>query len=575
MRGLIVRYLFCLLLFFSFLQAAETSLKSMQNEKRVAFIVGNGDYEEAPLKTAVDDAMKMKTFLQKHNFQVTYIEDASKRDIIKGLRTFNSNMKQNGIALFYFTGHSVQVRDKNYLIPVEAAIESDHHVLYEAIELDAILEKMNTNANRLNIVMLDASHESPFGNRFRAKKKGLAKIKTQKNMDIVFSCAPNTTIKPYPFTSQLLSVLTTKGISNEEGFKEFKKLHSHSYIQLSDENFYFNLPDKLISKEQKLWQKTLAMNSIAAYTAYLSKNPDSTFSSEANANLQELKKQEKLQKQKEIEDQISKQKKSDQEAIQRKAEEVAQRKAEEDATLVAATAHADQQRLDAQEVSYVDPMMVLIKAGSVVTSFVDENSQIPKGMITIQKDFYIGHYEVSNVEYNEYLKSQQASENKSKEWNKEFQPAVNISWNDANNYAKWLSRLTGKKYRLPTENEWEYAARAGATTQYFWGDRDTSHRKDAWRKEYPDNAHNFAWIKTNAQGITHTVGSKEPNPWGLYDILGNVSEWCSDNLNEKDSRVLRGGSWASTPEQIRLSQREVKKIDFASNTTGFRLVLEK
>ncbi len=574
-----MRYLLSLLLFFSFIQAADISLKTMKNEKRVAFIIGNGDYEEAPIDSAADEAMKIKTFLEKNNFQVIYKEDASKRDIIKGLRAFNANMKKNSIALFYFAGHAIQVRDKNYLIPVEAAIDSDHHVLYEAIELDAILAKMRLTDNRLNIVILNASHESPFGNRYRAKTKGLAKIAAEANMDLITSSRPNRTVASYDFTSKLLSILSVKGISNAEGFKEFKKRYPQSYIQQSKESFYFNLPNKLVSKEDKIWEKTLALGSMSAYTAYISKYPDSKYTTLAKSNLSELKTKEKEQQAKEVEEQLRSQKKNNQSAAQEKAEEnaklKAQQKAEEEAALVAAAAHADQQRTDADETPYVDPMMVLIKAGSVVTSFADEDGKVPKGMITIDKDFYIGHYEVSNVEYNEYLKAINTLDFYDDKWTKGFQPAVNVSWQDANAYAKWLSRLTGEKYRLPTENEWEYAARAGATTKYFWGDRDTSHRKDAWRKDYPDNAHNFAWIKTNSQEITHTVGSKEPNAWGLYDILGNVSEWCSDNLNDKNLKALRGGSWSSSPEEITISQRTVKNINFANNTTGFRLVREK
>ena len=213
-----MRYLLSVFLLFSLLQAAPVSLENMKKEKRVAYIIANGDYEEAPIDSAVDDAMKMKAFLEKHNFKVTYKEDASKREIIKGLRDFNANMKQDGIALFFFIGHAIQVRDKNYLIPVEASIESDHHVLYEAIELDAILAKMRSAGNRLNIVILDSSHENPFGNRYRAKKKGLAQLKKGHNLDVITSTAPNRMTNPYPFTSKLLPILSKKGISNKEGF---------------------------------------------------------------------------------------------------------------------------------------------------------------------------------------------------------------------------------------------------------------------------------------------------------------------------------------------------------------------
>lgn len=560
-----MRFLFSLLLLFSFLEAAQTSLATMKSEKRVAYIIGNGDYDEAPIDSATDHAMKMKTFLEKHNFQVTYKEDASKRDIIKGLRSFNSNMKQDGIALFYYVGHAVQVRDKNYLIPVEASIESDHHVLYEAIELDAILAKMRSAGNRLNIVMLDSSHKNPFGDRYRAKKKGLAKLKREGNLDVITSTAPNRMTKPYPFTSKLLSILSAKGISNQEGFREFQKRYPQSYNQLSQNNFYFSLPNKLVSKEDKAWKKAVALGSVSAYTAYLAKNPNTKYTKQANTKLTDLKKQEQLKKKNEQE-KLKKVKKSEQEKAKREAQLKAQQKAEKEAALVAAAAHDEQQRVDEEDVSYVDPMMFLVKAGTVSTGTKN---------ITIKKDFYIGHYEVSNVEYNEYLKDIDSLEFYDEKWVKSpYQPAVNVNWIDANGYAKWLSKHTGKKYRLPTEEEWEYAARAGAVTKYFWGDTDSSQRKDSWRKEYPDNAHDFAWIKSNAQEITHTVGSKKPNAWGLYDVLGNAAEWCSDKLSN-NQRAVRGGSWSTSSEGLTLSGREQQGEYFASGAVGFRLVREK
>ncbi|MFC2074130.1 SUMF1/EgtB/PvdO family nonheme iron enzyme [Campylobacterota bacterium] len=571
-----MRYLFSFLLLFSFLDAAQVSLATMKKENRVAFIIGNGEYDEAPIDSAVDDAMKMKNFLEKQNFHVTYIEDASKREIIKGLRTFNSNMKQDGIALFYFVGHAVQVRNKNYLIPVEASIESDHHVLYEAIELNAILSKMRSAGNRLNIVMLDSSHKNPFGDRYRAKEKGLAKLRKERNLDVITSTAPNRMTEPYPFTSKLLSVISAKGISNKEGFKEFKKRYPQSFNQTSQESFYFNLPSKLISQEDKVWKKTIALGSISAYTAYLAKNPNTKYKKEANEKLVKLindEKEKKAQEQNALEEQLKKIKKSDQEKAKKAAELKAQEKAEAEAVQaeaeavqVAAAAHEEQQRSDAEDIAYVDPMMLLIKAGTVSTGTKN---------ITIKKDFYIGHYEVSNAEYNEYLKYIDSLEFYDEKWAKNpFQPAVNVSWEDANGYAKWLSKLTGEKYRLPTQTEWEYVARAGASTKYFWGDRDTSHRKDSWRKEYPDNAHNFAWIKSNAQNITHTVGSKSPNNWGVYDILGNAAEWCSDKASD-NKRVIRGGSWSSSPEEITLTSRDEQNMNFASSKVGFRLVREK
>ncbi len=129
-------------------------------------------------------------------------------------------------------------------------------------------------------------------------------------------------------------------------------------------------------------------------------------------------------------------------------------------------------------------------------------------------------------------------------------PAVYISWNDARQFVEKLSELTGKNFRLPTEAEWEYACRAGTQTRFYWGD-------DPKYREMNDHA----WWRGNTvitnNKYARRAGAFPPNPWGLYDMSGNVSEWCQDWHNyypggpAKDPqgpafaerRVLRGGSW--------------------------------
>ena len=151
----------------------------------------------------------------------------------------------------------------------------------------------------------------------------------------------------------------------------------------------------------------------------------------------------------------------------------------------------------------------------------------------------------------------------------EGHPALCMSHHAAMEYCRWLSRITGKTYRLPTEAEWEYAARAGTTTPYFFGDD-------------PSKLEDYAWVKSNSpteekpKGATHKVGSKKPNPWGLHDMYGNVAEWCLDHYevdyyskfkngiplgpvviptDKRFSHVVRGGSWADQPDRCRSATR--------------------
>jgi formylglycine-generating enzyme required for sulfatase activity len=143
-------------------------------------------------------------------------------------------------------------------------------------------------------------------------------------------------------------------------------------------------------------------------------------------------------------------------------------------------------------------------------------------------------------------------------------PLICITHHTAMQYCRWLSIKTGKVYRLPTEAEWEWAARAGTTTAYFFGDD-------------PSKLGEYAWFAGNAEDRTHPVGKKKPNPWGLYDIYGNVAEWCLDHYKKdayaelprdrlslqpvikptemRFSDAARGGSWADEPAQFRSASR--------------------
>jgi formylglycine-generating enzyme required for sulfatase activity len=143
-------------------------------------------------------------------------------------------------------------------------------------------------------------------------------------------------------------------------------------------------------------------------------------------------------------------------------------------------------------------------------------------------------------------------------------PVVSISHHSAMEYCRWLSARTGKLYRLPTEAEWEYACRAGSRSAFFWGDN-------------PSDIDQYAWFADNAKEETHPVGKKRPNRWGLYDLAGNVAEWCLDHYDAAYYRTLprdrlslapvklptasrhpyvaRGGSWADSPATCRSAAR--------------------
>ena len=154
-------------------------------------------------------------------------------------------------------------------------------------------------------------------------------------------------------------------------------------------------------------------------------------------------------------------------------------------------------------------------------------------------------------------------------------PAITMTHHCAWEYCRWLSIKTGKPYRLPTEAEWEYAARAGTTTAYFFGDDASKLGEYAW---YAKNSPDLELKPDKTKGTTHAIGTRKPNPWGLHDIYGNVMEWTIDHYNKdayslfakqkqpllqpfviaadrKWSHVARGGTWADPAEALRSAAR--------------------
>jgi formylglycine-generating enzyme required for sulfatase activity len=160
-------------------------------------------------------------------------------------------------------------------------------------------------------------------------------------------------------------------------------------------------------------------------------------------------------------------------------------------------------------------------------------------------------------------------------WGREKQAAINVSWDDAQQYVSWLSALTGQPYRLLSEAEWEYVARAGTTTAYSFGDD-------------PAMLGDYGWYSGNSGSQAHPVGEKKPNAFGLYDMHGNVWQWVEDCYHEDykgapengsawkqdadcSSRVVRGGSWGSNPEILRSASRFGNPSFGRYFTLGFRV----
>jgi formylglycine-generating enzyme required for sulfatase activity len=228
------------------------------------------------------------------------------------------------------------------------------------------------------------------------------------------------------------------------------------------------------------------------------------------------------------------------------------------------------------------PDMVVVPAGSFQMGNVEgggEKDEGPVHAVTIQKPFAAGRYEVTFGEYDQFAKATNRKLPADQGWGRGRRPVINVSWEDANAYVKWLSEQTGKRYRLPTEAEWEYTARAGKETAYWWG-------SDFIKGMANCNGCGSQW--DNKQ--TAPVGSFKPNGLGLYDTAGNVWEWVEDCYHENfagapsdgrawlketegqcDLRVLRGGSWDNSAWTLRSPYRFRYDAVRRNDSIGFRL----
>jgi formylglycine-generating enzyme required for sulfatase activity len=195
------------------------------------------------------------------------------------------------------------------------------------------------------------------------------------------------------------------------------------------------------------------------------------------------------------------------------------------------------------------------------------------------KAFLLGRYEVTFAQYDQFVIATQShnperSYPDDEAWGRATRPVINVSWYDAKAYVDWLAVQTGKQYRLPSEAEWEYAARASKRTRWSFGDDENVLRE-------------YAWFDENSGSKTHPIGGLEPNLWGLYDMHGNVKEWVQDCWHESyqeapddgsawetgdcKHRVLRSGSWFRRSWFLRSAYREKFMGDLDDFDVGFRV----
>ncbi|MCK9232756.1 MAG: SUMF1/EgtB/PvdO family nonheme iron enzyme [Syntrophales bacterium] len=479
-------------------------------EHRTALVIGNSAYRSGPLKNPVNDAADMAAALKGVGFDVTLHRNAGHQAMEDAIREFGGKLKRNrGVGLFYYAGHGMQIGGVNYLIPVGARVEKETDVKFQAVNADMILAEMENAENGMNIVLLDACRDNPFGRTFRSASRGLA----------IISAAPTGTFISYstganqlardgkgrnsPYTKALLDNIAKPGLTISDVFMEVRKR---------------------VLKEtgQTPWE----LSSLVGHFYFRPGNRDYT------------------------------------EQVVPDSHDYAMSRPP------APVPPSDGPITD----SDTGMEFVFVKGGCyrMGDTFGDgDGDEKPVHEVCVN-DFYIGKYEVTqgqwqNIMGNNPSYSKNCGDNC---------PVEQVSWNDAQQFISRLNSQSGKQYRLPTEAEWEYAARSGGKSEKYAGGNDVD---------------TVAWYKDNSGSQTNPVGRKQPNGLGLYDMSGNVWEWCHDwygsdfyRNSGRDNpggpssgsyRVLRGGCWNYDAASSRAAIRGRSHPGVRKSFLGFRLAL--
>jgi len=200
-------------------------IASANGEKRVALVVGNSKYPSAALRNPANDARDMAAALRKIGFDVIEKTDVTQKELNRAITQFGNKLTTDTIALFFYAGHGMQVKGKNYLIPIDAQIENEASARSETVDVDAVLDQLS--ASSLNVVILDACRNNPFERRFRSVGGGLAQMDAPKGTLIAYATSPGKVASDGEgrnglYTQELLKVIQIPGLEVEKAFKRVR-----------------------------------------------------------------------------------------------------------------------------------------------------------------------------------------------------------------------------------------------------------------------------------------------------------------------------------------------------------------
>jgi formylglycine-generating enzyme required for sulfatase activity len=639
-------------------------------EKRTALVIGNGSYENSPLRNPVNDAKDMAAALQAVGFEVVLHTDINQNDMKRAINDYGKVLRTaGGTGLFYFAGHGIQVKGKNYLIPVGANVETEEDVEYEGVDVGRMLAKMRSASNKMNIVILDACRNNPFARSYRSAAQGLASIDAPSGTIIAYATAPGSVASDGSgrnglYTEELLKQVRTPGLSIEDAFKRVRVAVQAKTDQKQTPwesssltgNFFFNSdgssvavilptetpvitppvvtapPKRTVSVAEKAsWELVKESDDPTDLQLFLDEFPEGANATAALAKIKELEKSawnlvkdskdpEKIQLflDKYPNGQFASLARITEKSLKGDKEYIKWNEAEGLNTHAGYQSYLDEfpngakeaeaKRLIAKFKEEEKEAMRPRRGKAFADPFGFQFMGIPDGTfrmgspkgeskrskdelqheVTVSKAFWLGKYEVTQAQWREVMGSVPESCYNGKNVKGDDRPVVCVSWQDVQEFIAKLNAKDDGVYRLPTEAEWEYAARAETKDRFFWGSIENDICEFASSKERMVVAINGKTICRDNYKGTAPVGKFLPNAFGLHDMSGNVWEWVSDWYGKYQSgaqtdptgpssgkaRVYRGGSAFTKRSTNRSAQRESGAPSERSYRIGFRLVRE-
>jgi formylglycine-generating enzyme required for sulfatase activity len=627
----------------AFLLSPFASSRADTHSRRVALVIGNGEYGDAanPIRAnAPRDAESISAALRARGFEVIARTNATPPQMRAAIAEFQRRLQTGDIGLFYFSGHGMQIDRQTLLLPAGLDARADTHapasLLDQGVDLNTVLHAMRSaRAGRLNLVILDTCLDNPF----TPAAVAIDQPDVSANTVIAYATVPGGFAADGPrhgvYTDALLQALydpdasarpldvlfrhvaakvrgATRGMQ-QPWLSVARSSVPASAIAIESSN---TSDDPAITPRSRgimpkengeqyeitFWDSIKDSNYPADYEAYLKAYPNGRFATLARARIDRLRAaaSSPAVSTTPAAPPTAPAAQSNHAAPPAQPAQLAHpvtpasaaaapppRPAAAPAPTPSATAAVAP--LAEKAVAHPPtageirdcatcPIMIAIPAGAfAMGSNTDDPSEKPVHHVSIGAPFAIGKYPVTVEQWNACVAANACAKLTPESNTNKAAPARDLSWDDAQQYVKWLAKATGKPYRLPTEAEWEYADRAGTTTAYWWGQqmrKGNANCKDCgdpWHKEGPES-----------------VGTFAANPLGLYDMNGGVWEWTADCWHNTyqgapvdghawdnpgcEMRVIRGGSWREGGDYMLSATRFKYSAGVRQSQDGFRVV---